>query len=32
MGLATAYWCVLISALLPYVWVAIAKASRAGRG
>ena len=27
MGLATAYWCVLISALLPYVWVAIAKAS-----
>lgn len=29
MGLATAYWCVLIAALLPYVWVAIAKASGA---
>ena len=27
MGLATAYWCVLIAALLPYVWVAIAKAN-----
>lgn len=27
MGLATAYWCVLIAALLPYVWVAIAKGS-----
>ncbi|KQY50566.1 MAPEG family protein [Lysobacter sp. Root494] len=27
MGLATAYWCVLIAALLPYVWVAISKAS-----
>ena len=26
MGLATAYWCVLIAALLPYIWVAIAKA------
>lgn len=25
MTLATAYWCVLIAALLPYVWVAIAK-------
>ena len=27
MGLVTAYWCVLIAALLPYVWVAIAKSS-----
>jgi len=27
MGLATAYWCVLAAALLPYVWVAISKAS-----
>lgn len=27
MGLATAYWCVLVAALLPYVWVAIAKGS-----
>ena len=27
MGLATAYWCVLIAALLPYVWVAVAKTS-----
>ena len=27
MGLATAYWCVLIAALLPYVWVSVAKAS-----
>lgn len=27
MSLATAYWCVLIAALLPYVWVSIAKAS-----
>ena len=26
MTLATAYWCVLIAALLPYLWVAIAKA------
>ena len=23
--MATAYWCVLIAALLPYVWVSIAK-------
>ena len=23
--MSTAYWCVLIAALLPYVWVAIAK-------
>lgn len=27
MTLATAYWCILVAALLPYVWVAIAKAS-----
>ena len=27
MTLATAHWCVLIAALLPYVWVVIAKAS-----
>lgn len=27
LSLATAYWCVLIAALLPYVWVSIAKAS-----
>lgn len=27
MNLATAYWCVLIAALLPYAWVVIAKAS-----
>ena len=26
MTLTTAYWCVLIAALLPYAWVAIAKA------
>lgn len=26
MTLATAYWCVLIAALLPYLWIAIAKA------
>ena len=26
MPLATAYWCVLIAALLPYVWVYFAKA------
>ena len=25
--MATAYWCILIAALLPYVWVAIAKTS-----
>ncbi len=25
MTLSTAYWCVLIAALLPYAWVAIAK-------
>ena len=27
MTLATAYWCVLIVALLPYLWVSIAKAT-----
>jgi uncharacterized MAPEG superfamily protein len=27
MNLAMAYWCVLIAALLPYVWVAVAKGS-----
>ncbi|KGM54394.1 hypothetical protein N799_09600 [Lysobacter arseniciresistens ZS79] len=25
MTLATAYWCVLIAALLPYVWTVVAK-------
>lgn len=25
--MATAYWCILVAALLPYVWVTIAKAS-----
>jgi len=27
MTLSTAYWCVLIAALLPYVWVVLAKSS-----
>lgn len=27
MTLSTAYWCVLIAALLPYCWIALAKAS-----
>lgn len=27
MTLATAYWCILIVALLPYLWVTIAKTS-----
>lgn len=27
MNLATAYWCVLIAALLPYAWVYVAKSS-----
>jgi uncharacterized MAPEG superfamily protein len=27
MTLSTAYWCVLIAALLPYLWVGIAKAA-----
>ncbi len=26
MTLATAYWCVLIAALMPYLWITIAKA------
>lgn len=26
LTLSTAYWCVLIAALLPYAWVAVAKA------
>jgi len=25
MTLSTAYWCVLIAALLPYVWIVVAK-------
>lgn len=25
--MTTAYWCILVAALLPYVWVGIAKAS-----
>jgi len=25
--MATAYWCILIAAFLPYVWVTVAKAS-----
>jgi len=29
MTLAVAYWCVLIAALLPYLWVSIAKQSGA---
>lgn len=27
MTLSTAYWCVLIAALLPYVWTVVAKSS-----
>lgn len=30
MTLATAYWCVLIAALLPYIWVGIAKSRSSG--
>ena len=30
MTIATAYWCILIAALLPYVWVAFAKTGAAG--
>ena len=30
MTLATAYWCILIAALLPYVWVAFAKTGAPG--
>ena len=28
--MSTAYWCILIAALLPYVWVAIAKSGAPG--
>jgi len=27
LTLSTAYWCVLVAALLPYAWVTVAKAS-----
>lgn len=27
MNLAVAYWCVLVAAFLPYVWVTVAKSS-----
>ncbi len=27
MTLATAYWCVLIAALLPYLWISVAKSA-----
>ena len=27
MTIATAYWCVLVAALLPYLWTTVAKAS-----
>ena len=27
MTLATAYWCVLVAAVLPYIWVVVAKGS-----
>ncbi len=30
MTLATAYWCILIAALLPYVWVFFAKTGAPG--
>lgn len=30
MTLATAYWCILVAALLPYAWVGIAKTAAAG--
>lgn len=30
MTLATAYWCVLITAVLPYLWVGFAKAGAPG--
>ena len=26
MTIATAYWCVVIAALLPYLWTSVAKA------
>lgn len=28
--MSTAYWCILVTALLPYVWVAIAKSGAPG--
>lgn len=31
MSYAIAYWCVLIVALLPYIWTTVAKASAGGR-
>lgn len=30
MSISTAYWCVFVAALLPYIWVGLAKAG--GRG
>lgn len=30
MTMATAYWCVLVAALLPYVWVGVAKSASRG--
>lgn len=30
MTLATAYWCVLLAAVLPYVWIALAKSGGQG--
>ena len=30
MTIATAYWCVLIAALLPYLWIAVAKTGAPG--
>ena len=30
MTLATAYWCILVAALLPYAWVAAAKSAAKG--
>lgn len=31
MNLSTAYWCVLVAAMLPYVWTVIAKLSGSGK-
>jgi uncharacterized MAPEG superfamily protein len=30
MSIAVAYWCVLVAALLPYIWIGIAKAGARG--
>lgn len=30
MSLSIAYWCVLIAAVLPYIWVGVAKSSARG--